>query len=50
MAMTFSSAVDPGDPVADGQDDAGFAQLHLLLVVRDLLFDDLAYFFSSQFH
>jgi hypothetical protein len=43
-------AVDASNPVADRQHDAGLAQLHLLLVVRDLRFDDLAYLFSSQFH
>jgi hypothetical protein len=46
----FFKPVDPGDPVAHGQDDTGFAQLDLFLVIRDLLFDDLAYFFSSKFH
>jgi hypothetical protein len=43
----FFQAVDAGDAVTHGQDDAGFAQFDLLVIIRDLLFDNLTYFFSS---
>jgi hypothetical protein len=43
----FFQAVDTGDTVTDRQNDTGFAQFDLLVVIRDLLFDNLTYFFGS---
>jgi hypothetical protein len=42
----FFEAVDAGDTVTDRQNDPGFAQFDLLVIVFDLLFDNLAYFFG----
>jgi hypothetical protein len=42
----FFEAVDAGNTVTDRQNDTGFAQFDLLVIVLDLLFDNLAYFFG----
>ncbi len=42
----FLQAVYAGDSISNRQDDAGFTQLDLLVIILDLLFNYLAYFFS----
>ena len=43
-------AVDTGDAVTDGDDCAGFGDFDFFAIFLDLLFDDLADLFRSDFH
>ena len=43
-------AVNTGNTVTDGDDGAGFGDLNLFPVLLDLLLDNLADLFRSDFH